>query len=127
MKNAECHQFISPNQYKGQKGKSAIDIPVLTAFNLDTLCFMKANMAFVYCDSRACDDCIVVILYVWAEQATGLSPKLSRLFAATLNKSEYNMLTAYGPSQQTNVNSEEHPVHGVGQGPCDVHQNGHAL
>eukprot|EP00957_Ditylum_brightwellii_P157001 11948370-Ditylum_brightwellii.AAC.1 len=55
-----------------------------------------------------------------AEQATGLSTKLSRFYASALNKLEYNMLTAYGLSQQTNFNSEEHPVHGVGQGPCNA-------
>eukprot|EP00957_Ditylum_brightwellii_P144064 10976972-Ditylum_brightwellii.AAC.1 len=109
MKNAELHQFILPDQYGGQKGKASIDIPALTVFNLDTLYFMRANMAFVYCDARACYDCIVVIMSVLAEQATGLALKLSRFFAATLNKLEYNMFTAYGPSQQTNINSEEHP------------------
>eukprot|EP00957_Ditylum_brightwellii_P099775 7600371-Ditylum_brightwellii.AAC.2 len=77
-------------------------------------------MAFVYCDARACYDRIVVIMSALVEQTAGLSPKLSRLFVATLNKLEYNMLTAYRSSQQTNFNSEEHPVHGVGQGPCDA-------
>eukprot|EP00957_Ditylum_brightwellii_P116442 8881816-Ditylum_brightwellii.AAC.1 len=54
------------------------------------------------------------------EQAAGLSPNLSRFFAATLNKLEYNMLTAYRPSKQTNFNSEEHPLHDVDQGPCNA-------
>eukprot|EP00957_Ditylum_brightwellii_P014083 1062309-Ditylum_brightwellii.AAC.1 len=77
-------------------------------------------MAFVYCDAKACYDHIVVIMSALAEQAAGLSPELSRLFAATLNKLECNMLTAYRPPQQTNFNSEEHPIHGMGQGSCNA-------
>eukprot|EP00957_Ditylum_brightwellii_P166714 12691078-Ditylum_brightwellii.AAC.1 len=77
-------------------------------------------MAFVYCNARACYDCVIVIMSALAKQAAGLSPKMIQFFAATLNRLEYNMLTAYMPSQQTNFNSEKHPVHGVGQDPYNI-------
>eukprot|EP00957_Ditylum_brightwellii_P032600 2470884-Ditylum_brightwellii.AAC.1 len=115
MKNAELHKFILPDQYRGQKGKAAINIPMLTAINLDTLYFMRANKAFVYCDAQACCGHIFVIMSALAEQVAGLSPKLSRIFASTLNRLEYNMLTVYKLSQQINFNSKEHPVHGMDQ------------
>eukprot|EP00957_Ditylum_brightwellii_P189721 14441817-Ditylum_brightwellii.AAC.1 len=62
MQNAELHLHLSPKQCGGRKGRSAIDIPVITVFNLDTLYFMRANMAFMYCDAQACYDRIVVIV-----------------------------------------------------------------
>eukprot|EP00957_Ditylum_brightwellii_P155971 11871701-Ditylum_brightwellii.AAC.1 len=75
MQDAELHLHLSPNQYGGRKGRSAIDIPVLTVFNLDTLYFMQANMAFTYCDAQACYDRIVVIMSALLEQAAGLTPE----------------------------------------------------
>eukprot|EP00957_Ditylum_brightwellii_P011477 867997-Ditylum_brightwellii.AAC.1 len=75
MQNVELHLHLSPNQYGGWKGWSAIDIPVITVFNLDTLYFMQSNMAFTYCDVQACYDRIVVIMSALPEQAAGLAPE----------------------------------------------------
>eukprot|EP00957_Ditylum_brightwellii_P116676 8900065-Ditylum_brightwellii.AAC.1 len=72
MHNAELHRHLSPSQYGGRKGMPAINIPVITVFNLDTLYLMQANMAFMYCDARACYNRIVVIMAALSEQAAGL-------------------------------------------------------
>eukprot|EP00957_Ditylum_brightwellii_P205102 15342306-Ditylum_brightwellii.AAC.1 len=102
MQNAELHLHLSPNQYGGHKGKSAINIPVITVFNLDTLYFMQANMTFTYCDAQACFDRIVAIMSALSEQATGLAPEQT-----------------YGPSKEKNYHSVQCLVHGIGQGPTD--------
>eukprot|EP00957_Ditylum_brightwellii_P080774 6143333-Ditylum_brightwellii.AAC.1 len=75
MHNAELHQHLLPDQYGGRKGTLLIHIPVITVFNLDTPHLMRANMAFTYCDARACHNRIVVIMLALAEQAAGLAPE----------------------------------------------------
>eukprot|EP00957_Ditylum_brightwellii_P008247 623608-Ditylum_brightwellii.AAC.1 len=119
MHNAELYGHLSPSQYGGRKGRSAINIPVITVFNFDTLYLMRANMAFTYCDARACYNRTVVIMAALSEQAAVLSPEQSIFFAKTLKNLEYQLITAYGPSTEKNYYSEQHPVHGIGQGPTD--------
>eukprot|EP00957_Ditylum_brightwellii_P092478 7042190-Ditylum_brightwellii.AAC.1 len=58
-----------------------MNILVITVFNLDTLYLMQANMAFTYCDARACYDRIVVIMSALLEQAVELSLEQSIFFA----------------------------------------------
>eukprot|EP00957_Ditylum_brightwellii_P126679 9655595-Ditylum_brightwellii.AAC.1 len=87
MQNTELHQHLSPNQYGGRNGQSTIDIPVITVFNLDTLHLVRANMAFTYCDARACYNRIVVIMPALSEQAAGLTPEQSMFFCTNAEKS----------------------------------------
>eukprot|EP00957_Ditylum_brightwellii_P080987 6160305-Ditylum_brightwellii.AAC.1 len=117
MHNTELHMHLSPNQYGGRKGRSAIDISVITVFNLDTLYLMQANMAFTYCDARAYYNRVVVIMAALLEQAAGLSLEQSIFFTKMLKNLEYQLIIAYRPSKKKNYHSAQHPVHGVGQGP----------
>eukprot|EP00957_Ditylum_brightwellii_P068277 5184055-Ditylum_brightwellii.AAC.1 len=120
MKNAELFEHLSGNQYGGRKGHAAIDILVLMVFLFDILYMMRANTAFTYCDARVCYDRIVVIIAALTEQAAELAPEHSIFLAHTLIQLEYHILTAYGLPEQKNFHSKDHPVHGMGQGPCDT-------
>eukprot|EP00957_Ditylum_brightwellii_P061134 4639268-Ditylum_brightwellii.AAC.1 len=74
-------------------------------------------MAFTYCNARACYDKIVVIMAALSKQTAGFSLEHSIFFAKTLKKLEYQLIIAYGPSTEKNYHPEQHPVHGIGQGP----------
>eukprot|EP00957_Ditylum_brightwellii_P155961 11871243-Ditylum_brightwellii.AAC.1 len=109
MHNAELHRHLSPSQYGGRKGRSAINMPVITVFNSDTLYLMRSNMAFMYCDARACYNRVVVIMVALSEQAAGLSPEQSIFFVKTLKNLECQLIIAYGPSTEKSYHSVQHP------------------
>eukprot|EP00957_Ditylum_brightwellii_P040572 3071072-Ditylum_brightwellii.AAC.1 len=108
------------NQWGGQNGRSAINVPMLKTFTLENFHLMHANAAFMDCDTRACYDRMVAIVTGLALRKAGLPLKMSSFLIKAVKQMRYYMNTAYRVSTKTNQHSKESPVHGSGQGATDA-------
>eukprot|EP00957_Ditylum_brightwellii_P164773 12545597-Ditylum_brightwellii.AAC.1 len=54
LKNADTYDMLSDNQWVGQNGRSAINVPMLKTFALEIFYLTRANAAFIDCNARAC-------------------------------------------------------------------------
>jgi hypothetical protein len=106
LANAERHNFISDNQYGGRQGREAIDIPTLTAWQMDIVYMSRSNIAYTDCDARACYDQIIPEFTALAQYQAGLPEKATQFFLNALKQMEYYMVTGYGPAK-TGISSSE--------------------
>ena len=120
LRNTEHHKFLTDNQWAGQNRRSAIDVPMLKTFTLETFHLMRANTAFTDCDARACYNRMVAIVTGLALHKVGLPIKMSSFLIKALKQMRYHMNTACGVSTETNQHSKKSPVHGSGQGATDA-------
>eukprot|EP00957_Ditylum_brightwellii_P177298 13506285-Ditylum_brightwellii.AAC.1 len=116
MKNAAINNFLSNNQWGGRNGQSAINVPTLKTFTLETLHLIHANAVFTNCDAHACYDRMIGITTGLALHKAGLPLNMCTFFIKALKQIEYYMSTAYGLSTEKNTNLNNQPVHGHRQG-----------
>eukprot|EP00957_Ditylum_brightwellii_P180805 13774285-Ditylum_brightwellii.AAC.1 len=97
------------NQWGGRNGRSAIDVPMLNAFTLETFHIMRANVAFTDCDAHACYNRMVAIVTRLASHKAGLPIKMCLFLIKVLKQIKYYMNTAYGVLSETNQHDKDSP------------------
>eukprot|EP00957_Ditylum_brightwellii_P051391 3897215-Ditylum_brightwellii.AAC.1 len=123
MHHAEEHGFLTDNQYGGCQGQEAIDILVLTAWQLDIFVLSISNMTYTGCDACACYDRVVPEIAALAQCQAGLPMHAAKFFLKALKQMEYHMVTDYGVSKLMAKKTEDNPIYGLGQGATNVLPN----
>ena len=120
MTNVERQQYLSDENYGGRNNRSSIDVVMKKVFTLTTYKLTRTNAAITDCDAKACYDRILPHVMALANIKAGLPKKTATLFMNTLHKMKYHISTGLGISKIANINDDDCPIYGIGQGATDA-------
>eukprot|EP00957_Ditylum_brightwellii_P005486 419899-Ditylum_brightwellii.AAC.1 len=116
MKHAEDHGYLADEQHGDRKGRTSIDIVLLSHVTTEIQHYQQSNAAMTDCNAKPCFNCITPELLALLYANVGCPPAIVELMHSALVQLEYSMITALGVSSDKSINSLTHLIFGIGQG-----------
>jgi hypothetical protein len=112
------NNLLNDGQAGSRPGCRAIDVAIQKEMKYNYSKLTRTPLVTVDNDAKSCFDRILCNVAMLVSQFYGISRKMCRVQATTLESTVFKKRTALGDSIRTYQNSKQNPIHGTGQGSC---------
>ena len=113
---SETQGIFGDEQWGSRRGRSAIDVVLLKHFTYMLMRLTETNVGRFDNDAKACYTRIIMLLALLIARKIGITAAPNEMLMNFLTKAKYHLKTLLGISDEYYTSTEEHPVHGSGQG-----------
>jgi hypothetical protein len=113
---AEKNDCLGDIQWGSRKGKQCIDVILLKQLTYEIARMTRTDLTTFDNDAKSCYDRIVMSYALQRCQQLGMPVSACKMFGEFLDRAQYHVKTQLGVSKGHYTSTEDHPLHGPGQG-----------
>ena len=114
--NGEKAGILGSSQYGGRKQRRSSDVAFINEMIMEYHRITYVEIGITQHDNKACFDRTVANIITLNNKKFNVPQDICKLVTNTKETMQYTIVTKYGPSKKSYSHSDEHPIHGSGQG-----------